>query len=354
MLQSTRRSAFGLATIMTSALGAALLLAAPASAEGECRTWLPDFDTGCDRESRHQNSVRPMSMPYLFEDPFVTTEAQFAYLYHEFGRRSVFGGGDLQVLALQLRLAITDRLAFIATKDGLGILRPDLEGRDVSPALTPGFDVLDDEEGFTDMTIGFKYALIDWRDKNFIFTPAIRYEIPMGNSSLFQGSGDGVFIPSGTAAWTSENGAFHVITGLGAQLPVDEDENSTSIFYNLHLDYAVELGGDDFVKAIVPFVELGGMTWVGNGDGGNNFKTNLGNLDLNTIQAATGTGSFEGYDFANLGSDDVAGNTVATATVGLRVPMDYGISLGAAYERPITNRKDIFKQRFTFMATYEY
>jgi hypothetical protein len=35
------------------------------------------------------------------------------------------------------------------------------------------------------------------------------------------------------------------------------------------------------------------------------------------------------------------------------MPLDYGLSVGASYERPISNKKDIFEQRVTFMLTWE-
>ena len=38
---------------------------------------------------------------------------------------------------------------------------------------------------------------------------------------------------------------------------------------------------------------------------------------------------------------------------GLRVPMKYGLSMGASYERTISNEEHIFEQRVTFMLTWE-
>ena len=79
-----------------------------AHAEEQCPRWFPDFR--CDREGRWEGWVSPVTMPYYFEDPFITTEVQAYGIWHEFPGRSVFQGGDAYVAALQARLAITDRL----------------------------------------------------------------------------------------------------------------------------------------------------------------------------------------------------------------------------------------------------
>jgi len=156
-----------------SAIGLVLLVntffaAPPASGlDDEC-TWFPDIR--CDRSGRYEGFVMPMSMPYLFEDPFITTGVNVVGIWHDYptGRKSVFQGGDAWVTAVQARVAITDRLAFIATKDGYAWHRPDNE-------------LLRNDQGFFDIAAGFKYALIDDRENNFILTPSLRIDIPVGN-----------------------------------------------------------------------------------------------------------------------------------------------------------------------------
>lgn len=213
-----------------------------AESEAPCRRFLPDF--GCDREARPAGHVAPMSMPYLFEDPYITTELNLVGIYHGFPSDSVFEGGDAGVVALQARLALTDRLAFIATKDGYMINSPD------NPWLKQ-------DEGFMDISAGFKYAVIDDRARGIIVTPSLRFEIPVGNSDVLQGDGEGVFIPGVSFGWGPKN--VHLITDIGAQLPIDKDRDSSSVFYNIHLDQAFEV---DFIPGadyIVPFIELNGM-----------------------------------------------------------------------------------------------
>jgi hypothetical protein len=317
----------------------AALASVPAAAAGDdCPTWLPDFH--CERQARPESSIAPMSMPYLFEDPYVTTGLQLVGIWHEFPRRSALGGGDLYVLALQARVALTDRLAFIATKDGIAFLRPD----------TP---LLDDRNESADITVGFKYALIDSREHDFTLTPALRYEIPLGGKDVFQGRGDGVLIPSASFGWSLEDlglPKLHVVGSLGGQVAIDPDKDSDSLFYNLQVGYRLH-------EYFAPFVAVNGMHWTGSGDGRREIKVNgfgKPRPTLNAVQSVLGTGAFEGADFGNLGSRGITGADLVWMTVGARVPLGNGFSVGAAYERPVSNRKDVFKQRVTAMATYEF
>jgi hypothetical protein len=323
-------------------LGVALPTSA---AEDQCSSLFPDFT--CDeREARPAGHVAPMSMPYLFEDPYITTELNLVGIYHNFPSDSIMAGGEAGVIALQARLAITDRLAFIATKDGYMILRADNSE-------------LDNEEGFMDITAGFKYALIDDREAGLIVTPSLRYEVPLGNSKVLQGFGKGVLIPAVSVGYGP--GAIHLIADLGAQVAINNDKNSSSLFYNLHLDQAFEVDyipGADF---IVPFIELNGMTWVNSGDGSSKIKTDsFGRVPLKAVQnvvfgaGITADRRGEGADVANLGSTGMAGETVITMAWGVRIPFNNGVSTGMSYERVLSQREDIFEQRWTWMVSYDF
>jgi len=323
--------------VITATLLCALLItASPAAAQPSagsakpCPTWFPDFR--CDRHGRYDGFIAPMSMAYLFEDPFITTGVQFVTVWHGFPEHSVFEGGSATVLALQARVAITDRLAFIATKGGLTFFRP-------------GLYLLDDQNGLMDHTVGFKYALIDMRDKNFIVTPSLRFEIPMGRRELFQGQGDGVFIPGISTGWRHDD--LSVIADFGAQIPVNGDKNSTSLFYNTHVAYRI-------VKHFVPFVEVNGLHWTDGGNGSSIVETRIGPVPIGLATTVLGKAPFEGADVANLGSTDIRGADLVTMAWGARIPIGSHLSIGASYERPITGRKDIFEQRATAMVLVEF
>jgi len=317
---------------------AALLGADTAAAATEgCPTLFPDFR--CVRQARPDGSVMPMSFPFLFEDPYITTGLNFVGIWHEFPDGSAFDGGQIGVLALQARLAITEDVAFIATKDGFGFLDPD------NP-------ILDDDAGFFNIGLGFKAKVWEWQgdDRSAIVTPSLRYEIPVGARDVYQGHDDGILIPAVSVAY--QHGGWHVIGGLGGQAPIDGDKNTGNIFYNLHVDHAFEVG-HDVVRYVVPFIELNGIHYVDSGDGSRNLNTELGELELDQATAALGLNSFEGVDVANLGARNMGGDDFVTMAWGVRVPLPYGLDFGVSYERPLSNRKDIWEQRVTVMLGWE-
>jgi len=318
-----------------------LFLLAPGLAHGanECSELFPDFN--CEnREARYEGFTPPSSMPYLFEDPFITTGISAHGLWHEFPKFSAMRGGDIYILAVQARLAITDRLAFIATKDGYAWLRPG------------GTSQIPDDDGFFDIAAGFKYALIDRPEDGFILTPSFRIDIPVGNNGLFSGNGDGVAIPGVSAGVAA--GPVHLIGNFGARLPFNTAKEASSVFYNLHVDANV-------VEWVVPFVELNGTTWTRSANGERNIKTKaFGSVDIGIAQNVLANAGliderrFEGLDVANLGSAGVAGTTVMSMAFGGRIPVSDHVSVASYYEIPVTGRKGIFKQRAAVNVHFEY
>ena len=313
------RSAALAAIAWFSAVGAAQALP-------PCPTWFPDFR--CERHGRYEGFVPTMMHPYLFEDPFITTGVSAWGIYHEFPPDMVLDGGNLWDAALQARVAITDRVAFIATKDGFVNFRP-------------GLDAIDKDYGFTDITVGLKGALIDKPDVPFILTPSLRFQMPVGSQGVLQGNGNGVFIPAIATAWGYEK--FHVIADFGGQFPLDTDKQSTSLFYHLHLDYAL-------FRYFVPFFEVGGFHYLDGGDGSTRVNLDQGG----SIPIGAAASGFEGYDYANLGLRGVANKNLLAYSLGIRVPVTEHVILGAAYEAPLTHRRDVLKQRAAVNVTVEF
>jgi hypothetical protein len=323
------------------------MFASASQAEGEeCGEWFPDLN--CERKARFDNTYMPMSMPYIFEDPFITTGANLVGIYHRSAENGALQPANVGVLALQLRVAITDKLALIATKDGLTFMDHDTKVRDIAggPNRTA---ILQDDVGFMNMTLGLKYAMIVDEENRFILSPAIRYEIPLGNDEVFQGRGDGIFIPSATFLWGAvEN--LNIIGGMGGQVPVDSNKESTSLFYNLHVQYVL-------AEMFVPFMEMSGLHWTNSGNGGLKLNTSkaLGSdIRLDTAQSVLRTGGFEGAEVANLGSKSVKGDDLVTLAWGFRVPVTEQLVFGLSYERAVAGRDNFYDQRVTAMATFEY
>ena len=216
-------------------------------------------------------------------------------------------GGFARVYAVQLRWAVTERLAIIATKDGY---------------IQTRSDALPSEDGWADIGAGLKYALIDKPEDQFILTPGLKFELPSGNERVFQGNGDGEFdfFVSSMKGWDK----FHVTGSLGARVPIDMDAETASLHYSLQLDYQT-------CKYFTPLVTLNGFTTLSEGDG-------------------PAFGGIEGYDLINFGASDAGGRTQITAGVGFRSQVWKHLDLGFAYEVGVTSPKGLFDDRFTFDA----
>ena len=62
----------------------------------------------------------------------------------------------------------------------------------------------------------------------------------------------------------------------------------------------------------------------------------------------------EGADVANLGSKGMAGETLVTMAWGFWIPFEIGVDAGFSYERVLSQREDIFEQRFTMILNYGF
>jgi len=319
--------------ILSMGLGFCLWGAPPAAALApeECAGWFPDFR--CDRSGRWEGFEMPIVQPYLFEDPFITTNAAGYYLYHEFPEQSAFQGGHAHAAALQLRVALTDRLALIATKDGYMWSRPD------NPLLA-------DSNGWMNLGAGLKYAIIQSEEHQFILSGTLRAEFATGSKDVYAGGSDWLIMPSASFAWGATD-KINIIGDLGGIIPTDGGTYSSQIFYHLYADYEVH-------RHFQPFVQLSGIYYVdsGNGQRGVNIR-NGPTIPLDTAQHVLGVGHFEGGDILNLGSRGVDNNDYVTWAIGAHFPLTDHITVSVAYERPFT-RKDITKQRVTTALVLEF
>ena len=82
--------------------------AARAEAAEDCGPWklFPDFR--CEgREARPEGAFNPVGMPYLFEDPYITTGLNFAYIYHRLPDKGslglAFGGARWAAITIDCR-----------------------------------------------------------------------------------------------------------------------------------------------------------------------------------------------------------------------------------------------------------
>lgn len=250
-----------------------------------------------------EDMISPVSMPTVNEDPRVTTELRPMYMYTKISDDFVTNGGNYSVVAVQARVAITDRIGFIATKDGYIFLNPD--------------DVVDDAGGFANLAFGLKGVLFEDEDAAFVLSGGLRYEAASGNTDVLQGQGKGALNPFLSLA--KGFGDFHVQAYTGPVLAISTDDTS---FYDLalHFDYRV-------LENIYPLLEF-------------NWRHGLRGGDRLPIDQ-------EGWDLVNLGSKDAGGESVATIAFGARCRILEDLDFGAVAEFPVTDRHDIIGWRMT-------
>lgn len=268
-------------------------------------------------ETRLSQMISPAFNPVNFEDPRALSEARLLFINHNIDDKFVTTGGDAQIYALQLRYAITDKLSFIATKDGYVDFNP-------KAGVPKG-------EGFADVEAGFKYTLLEDAAKGYIVSGQLRYLVPIGEKDVFQGQGDGSVHPSvSTAVALCENTT--ITAGTGLRLPVNGDD-STFWDVDVQVDYRVEV--TDTV-AIYPLVGASLVKVTSSGQ-------RLGIPD-------------EGQDFFNFGADQSAGANILTGAAGLRARLAQNFDLGASYQFPLdrSSGSRIIDDRWTFDAILRF
>lgn len=254
-----------------------------------------------------EHFYEPVGSPLYFESPFNTSGLRLLYLYHDFPRESQIGGGGLNVFAVQARLALTERLGFIATKDGYSLLRA---------------GSLPEDDGWNNAAVGLKYVIIADRENDFVLTSGMRWEWTNGDTRVIQSSTQELSPFVGFAKGFNQ---FHVLGNLTGRLPMDRHEGNYILSWDLHFDYEIapkELPG------FAPMFEVHGLHYLSDGD---------------RLPLAVG-----GADYTNLGSTDVAGSGVFWAGLGFRWKLTPHLSIGSTWEFPLSNPDDdIFGQRVT-------
>lgn len=257
-----------------------------------------------------QSAPAPVSNPVLFEAPTIETNIRSIFAYHELSDSFISQGGNAKIAALQLRVALTDRLALIATKDGYVWLEPD--------------QVLPRKNGWANLGIGLKYALV--QSDAYLLSAGLRYEVASGDKDVFQGRGAGLLNPF-LSAGVLLNDRLSLLGYTGPRLPISGND-TTFWDTSAHVSYMIG-----------PFAPLIEVNWVHALDGGRRLPVDQ-----------------EGFDFFNLGSRTAAGRGVVVQGYGFRYRVgdewelagkQFRAELGAVYETPLTDREDLFGWRVT-------
>lgn len=243
--------------------------------------------------------VSPMTNPVFFEDPRTLTEARFIFMNHTVPNN--LGGGEIQLYALQLRAALTERLSLIATKDGYAVSS--------SPLV---------DDGWADLAGGLKYNVYRDTCNQRLLSVGFTYEAPFGSPRTLQGNGDGEFNLFMTGA-TKLGQDWHLIGATGLRLPVDDDAENQVWYASAHVDR--RLGNS-------PFYLVG---------------------EFNLYHWMSSSSAFgvpvEGIDLFNLGSVGVDNNDIVTGAVGLKIKPSRNTEIGVIIETHLTNRRDVFEDR---------
>jgi hypothetical protein len=246
--------------------------------------------------------ISPMTNPVFFEDPRNLTEARFIYLNHQVPTAA--GGGHVQLYALQLRARLSENVSLIATKDGY---------------ITSTNPLIND--GWADLSAGLKFNLLRNVNCQRLLSGGFTFEVPTGEADPLQGNGDGelnLFLSYGQ----SVGSRAHWISAGGFRVPFNSTDESMSSYWSNHLDVQIRPG-------IYWLLEGNWYHWLQSGTDGP-------------------IPGIEGLDLFNLGSPGVAGNDIVTAATGLKFKPNRNNELGVAVEFPITERRDIIENRFTF------
>lgn len=252
--------------------------------------------------------VHPVTSPYFHEDSFVTTDLRGWYAYHSFDDDSLINGGDAQVAALQIRVALTDQIQFVAYKDGYV---------DFDSGLV-------DSHGWNDVAAGLKWNFLqDW-DRQFHMAVGAGYELPVGDTDVFQNDQELRF-------WYSVNkgfgrlhlgGTVNYLVSLGG----DDDAplgNSDTLSWHLHADYYIN-------KYVSPVIEVNGYHVVNRG-----------------VESVP----FSGIDVANFGG----GGDVISMAVGVEARPADSVAVRAAYEFPLTDDDDdLYGDRVTVSVVWSF
>lgn len=275
--------------------------------------------------AEEQAPDRPISNPVYTDVAFTKTEVNVIYAHHQLPDKidTTAGllklGGDANLIAVQIEYALNDRWSLVANKDGWVDFNPDT--------------LLSEQEGFGDLGFGLKHVFYAGESTH----AALRgtFEIPTGESDVFQGNGDGSFSPAVLATHIADNTVFNAVGGL--VLPFDDDAESTTSY--------LSLGASHYLESGLSFLaEVNWFRVLAAGDGSSNFDSNQGGT---TVPAVL---TFEGGDYFNVGAASADENPdLVTAAVGVRYAISEGLNIGLGFEFPLTDEEESLIKNRTYV-----
>jgi hypothetical protein len=286
------------------AAGCVLLAAGQASGQGMA----PLFGGELNNPTGDQAFVAPVTSPYYNENSFIVSDARAWFVYHKFNAESLGADTNATVAALQIRVALTDRLQLVAYKDGY----LDIDG---GPAT----------EGWNDVAAGLKYQFLHDSENQMYAAAGLGYEFRTGESRALQNDSEARGWVSVDKGWDK----FHAGATLNYRMSTsdenDDNGNSDVVSWHARADYRLT----DYFS---PVAEVNGYHVI----------------------TDSGTGvALNGADVLNLGATDA--DATVTAALGVEFRTGPDIAIRFAYEVPLTtNDSDLFGSRITFSIVYPF
>jgi hypothetical protein len=265
--------------------------------------------------------ISPVTNPFYFEDPRSLTEVRPIFI-HEQSPSSTpfFAGGPIDYAGLQARLAVTERLSFIVSELGWLWIDPHAPSGEFERA-----------NGFAELHLGPQFTIIRNEQTGTLLAGGLQFEIADGPARVFQSTGNLSLTPYasfGQQFGASTFGRFHFLNTTGFEFGIGH-ERTDRFFSSFHLDYDV-LNWHKFY----PLIEL--------------------NYALYPMNGGERAIDFEGRDLINFGAEHVAGQNDLSLAFGARYKIAEPVWIGAAFEFPLLDRRDLMLWRLTFDLIFRY
>jgi hypothetical protein len=296
----------------------------------KCKGWLSLGDKGSTNghgqfqsDACFNGLISPVTNPFFFEDPRALTELRPIFMYLGVPSKNPnFGGGDVIFFGTQARLAFTERLSFVINELGFVSFGPD---HPVPP--------ISNSTGFAELKLGPKWTFLRNSCTGSVAAAGLTFEIPAGNTRVFQNTGTLGLDPYVTFGQTFGRlpngfGTINLISELGYSFAVD-DKRSEFFHGSLHVDYNIANS-----NTFYPLLEFNWLHYTRHGT-----RDSLG---------------FEGGEVVNFGSATRRGPDVFSIAIGGRYRFTDHIFAGAAVEFPLTNEKALNDYRVTFDVIFRY
>jgi hypothetical protein len=237
------------------------------------------------------------------DPPISTTDVRPDYLDNRVPADFVTDGGRVNVLGVQARLALTERLGVFVSKAGYAWANfKENLSRPGSPL---------------NVAFGAKYLVRASATKSTLISGGLRYETAPGEIKSGQvkprDGTAGLLDPFVTMGVHSRRAGVQTSTGFNCAL--DGDHDAAAFHWGLHFDYEI-------FEHLFALLET-------------NLQTTI--VEGNRTPSAY-VGSFQGYDLFDSGNDD--SGTVATAGVGARYRVNDHLVFGGGLEVPISDYED--------------